>query len=50
MKDNDIIMLQKQLAYEQVKNEKLTADLDYVAMMTDVVIPTEEGSDEQPQS
>lgn len=41
MKDNDIIMLEKKLEFERIKNAKLTANLDYVCMMTDVEIPEE---------
>ena len=42
MKDIDVILLDKKLALEEAKNEKLKANQDYIAMMTDVEIPEEE--------
>lgn len=31
----------------QTENEKITANIDYIAMMTDVELPEEETEDEQ---
>lgn len=42
MKDIDVILLDKKLAIEEAKNERLKANQDYIAMMTDVEIPEEE--------
>ena len=42
MKDIDVILLEKKLAIEEAKNERLKANQDYIAMMTDVEIPEEE--------
>ena len=46
MKDIDVILLDKKLAIEESKSERLEANQDYIAMMTDVEIP-EEGDHEQ---
>ena len=42
MKDIDVILLDKKLAIEEAKNERLKANQDYISMMTDVEIPEEE--------
>ena len=44
MKDIDVILLDKKLAIEEAKNERLKANQDYIAMMTDVDIPVEEST------
>ena len=44
MKENDIIMLEKKLEFERIKNEKLKANQDYIAIMCDIDL---EENDEQ---
>lgn len=40
----------KDLDYEKAQNEDLNAKLEYVAMMTDVDIHTDEGGEEDPEN
>ena len=47
MKDIDVILLDKKLAIEEAKNERLKANQDYIAMMTDVEIPEEEDHEQE---
>ena len=47
MKDIDVILLEKKLALEEAKNEKLKANQDYIAMMTDVEIPEGEEHEQE---
>ena len=47
MKDIDLILLHKKLAIEEAKNERLKANQDYIAMMTDVEIPEEEDHEQE---
>lgn len=47
MKDIDVILLDKKFAIEEAKNERLKANQDYIAMMTDVEIPEEEDHEQE---